>query len=236
MTGLLNSVKAQLGSLDPEFNTYDNGTRPNQPGFSEVNSTLVQPDGKIIMGGFFNVGGCGPTQGKQLVRLNSDGVIDGSFNPGSVNSNVFVITMQTDGKMIVAGNFTSIGGLVLNRIARLNPDGTLDSGFNPGLGFNHHVRSVNIQPDGKLIVGGLFTTFNGNTANRIVRLNPDGSQDATFNPGNGFNNYVYSTALMPDGRIVVGGQFTAYNGSLVNRIARLNPDGSLDATFSTSAG
>ncbi|MFN5911466.1 MAG: hypothetical protein ACK45H_09040, partial [Bacteroidota bacterium] len=236
LTGLLNSVKAQLGSLDPEFNTYDNGTRPNQPGFSEVNSTLVQPDGKIIMGGFFNVGGCGPTQGKQLVRLNSDGVIDGSFNPGSVNSNVFVITMQTDGKMIVAGNFTSIGGLVLNRIARLNPDGTLDSGFNPGLGFNHHVRSVNIQPDGKLIVGGLFTTFNGNTANRIVRLNPDGSQDATFNPGNGFNNYVYSTALMPDGRIVVGGQFTAYNGSLVNRIARLNPDGSLDATFSTSAG
>ena len=99
--------------------------------------------------------------------------------------------------------------------------------FNIGTGFNNTVRVINIQPDGKILVGGGFSTYNGTTRNRIIRLNSNGSIDTSFNIGTGFNGNVFTIDIQPDGKILVGGDFTTYNGTTSNRIIRLNPNGSI---------
>ncbi len=111
-------------------------------------------------------------------------------------------------------------------------------GFDPGA--NAQVRALVVQPDGKILVGGWFTTLGkdtvGNpvTRNYIGRLNHDGSPDTTFNPG--ASNFVRALAVQPDGKILVGGDFTRLGGGgtgteFRNYIGRLNADGSLDTTF-----
>ena len=117
------------------------------------------------------------------------------------------------------------------RLARLNDTGEIEAGFPAGTGFNGNVLAMVRQPDGKFVVGGEFTFFNGIIRNRIARLNADGSLDTTFNPGISFNASV--SALVLDGTdIVVGGRFTEFNGVSRRRIARLNGDGSLDVAVS----
>jgi uncharacterized delta-60 repeat protein len=109
-----------------------------------------------------------------------------------------------------------------------NPD---DAGFGRGDGSNNTTNCVTVQADGKILIGGFFTRYNGALANRIVRLNPDGSVDDSFNTGTGFSNDVWYIKVQSDGKILVGGKFTSYNDTSVNRIARLNPDGSIDTSF-----
>ena len=156
-------------------------------------------------------------------RLNADGSLDTSFNPGSgANSVVTSIALQPDNKIIIGGEFTSYNGTARNYIARLNADGSLDTSFNPGSGANSTVYSVALQPDNKIIIGGEFTSYNGTARNRLARLNADGSLDTSFNPGSGASNTVYSIALQPDNKIIIGGYFTSYNGTDRNRLARLN--------------
>ena len=96
-----------------------------------------------------------------------------------------------------------------------------DQGFGFGDGANSIVSTTAIQADGKIIIGGYFTSYNGTGRNRIARLNTDGSLDATFNPGTGADNIVYTTAIQADGKIIIGGVFTSYNGTGRNRIARV---------------
>src|SRR5207249_1691942 len=103
--------------------------------------------------------------------------------------------------------------------------------FDPGTGANNTVYTSALQADGKIIIGGDFTSYNGTARNRIARLNTDGSLDTSFNPGTGSNNNVFTMALQVNGKIVIGGDFTTYNGTSRNTIARLNTDGSLDTTF-----
>ncbi|MBK7085206.1 MAG: delta-60 repeat domain-containing protein [Flavobacteriales bacterium] len=91
--------------------------------------------------------------------------------------------MQSDGKIIIGGSFTSYDGIGRNSIARLNADGSLDIGFNPGTGANNPVHSITLQPDGKIIIGGDFTNYNGTGRNRVARLNTDGSLDTASTPG-----------------------------------------------------
>ena len=154
------------------------------------------------------------------------------------NFEVRAVRSQPDGKILVGGAFDSFNGTSTVRIARLNADGTLDNTFTTGTGFNTTVNSVDVQPDGKILVGGIFTSFNGtSTVNRIARLNTNGALDNTFNTGTGFNDEVISVDVQPDGKILVGGFFSSFNGtSTVNRIARLNADGTLDNTFNTGTG
>ncbi len=83
------------------------------------------------------------------------------------------------------------------------------------------IYTTSIQSDGKILFGGSFTAYNGTTANRLIRLNPNGSVDTTFNTGTGFNSTIYTTSIQSDGKIIVGGQFTSYNGTTANRIVRL---------------
>lgn len=152
-------------------------------------------------------------------------IIDPSFNIGTgvtgFNTSVHSIALQPDGKILAGGDFTTFNDTTQNRLVRLNSDGALDASFDLGTGFDSQVRSITLQPDGKILVGGFFTAFNGTTQNRIARLNSDGTLDTSFNIGTGFNGPVHSIALQPDGKILVGGLFTKYNGTTQSRIARL---------------
>ena len=82
---------------------------------------------------------------------------------------------------------------------------SIDIGFGNGDGANHPINSIALQPDGKVLIGGQFTSYNGTSRNYIARLNADGSLDASFNPGVGASSFVYSLALQPDGKVLIGG-------------------------------
>ncbi len=165
------------------------------------------------------------------------GDIDPSFNPGpgasGATATVFAVALQTDGKVVIGGTFSQVGGQARGNIARLNADGSLDTTFlSSGVGANGDVFAVLVQPDGKIVICGDFTTVNGAARNRIARLNSDGTLDFSFlAAGSGANFAVNSAALQSDGKIVIGGRFSAINDTTRNRIARLNSDGTLDTSF-----
>ena len=122
-----------------------------------------------------------------IARLSADGSLDSLFNAGSGADNPVYAVAETfvggQSKVLLAGAFTTVGGMTLNGIARLNANGTPDLAFNPGLGANATVYAMALQTDGKIVIGGDFTAVNGNTNyNHIARLNTDGSVDTSFNP------------------------------------------------------
>lgn len=234
-TGITPSLKAQVaGNPDEGFN-------PDVTA-SEVFATATQANGRILLGGVFtNVDG---QTRNNLARLNPDGSLESTatFNPGSgVNGRVNSIAVQADGKILIAGDFTSVSGEARNRIARLNADGSLESTatFDPGGGPNAFVRSVVLQPGGKILIAGEFTSVDGEPRNRITRLHADGAVESidTFDTGSGANQVVHSVAVQQDGKLLVWGRFTSWDGQARNRIARLDPDGALEssATFNPGA-
>jgi uncharacterized delta-60 repeat protein len=235
LTTIFYNIKAQPGAIDPTFNPGDIGFGNGDGADERVITSAIQSDGKIVIGGQFYYYNGSPRN--RIARLNADGTLDATFNPGTGASDyVYAIAIQGDGKIIIGGWFTSYNGTSRNRIARLNADGTLDASFNSGTGANDRVYSICIQGDGKIIIGGLFTSYNGSSINRIARLNADGALDPTFNPGSGANNYIWSTTMQSDGKIIIGGVFTSYNGATMNHIARLNANGTIDATFNIGTG
>lgn len=216
------------GSIDEDF---DSGTSFD---FSPESITL-QSDGKIIAVGLFTSYNSYSRQ--KIVRINSDGSIDEDFNLGTgFNNMVYSTTLQSDGKILVGGSFSYYNRVARNGIVRLRTDGSLDTTFNPEKGFNDAVRAIVVQQDGKIIVGGDFTAFNGVERNRIARLNSDGSLDMSFSNDLGFNNSVYAIEIYPNGKIVVGGEFTSYDNISSNRIALLNADGTFDINFDVGFG
>lgn len=160
---------------------------------------------------------------------------------------VFSTAAQPDGKTIVVGSFNTVLGVPRFCIARLNADGTLDMSFDPKP--NNEINSAVVQMDGKILIGGLFTTLQppGASApiarNYIARLNTDGTLDMGFdpNPSGAVENYINCIAVQTDGKVLFGGRFTKLqpNGaSAASRrieIARVNADGSLDIGFDPSA-
>jgi uncharacterized delta-60 repeat protein len=149
------------------------------------------------------------------------------------NSDPEIIRQQADGKILVGGYYTTYNGVSANRIVRLNTDFSIDDTFVYGTGFNDAVNGLVIQSDGKILLGGAFTSYNGTARNRIIRLNTDGSIDTTFGIGTGFNATVWAITLQPDGKILVGGEFTSYSGAIESKIVRLNTNGTIDTTFNT---
>jgi uncharacterized delta-60 repeat protein len=138
-----------------------------------IETIALQSDGKILIGGFFAGTGM-----NRILRLNSDGTVDSTFNIGTgFNDEVYTIYIQTDGKILVGGAFTSYNGTDSNRIIRLNSDGSIDSTFNIGTGFNDDVRYIDVESNSRIYVGGVFTTYNGVSSNRIIRLNMNGSSN-----------------------------------------------------------
>jgi uncharacterized delta-60 repeat protein len=216
------------GTVDPSFN----------PGAeSAVISLALQADGKILVGGNFTTLGGQNRNG--IGRLNADGTVDTSFNPGAGGGpgpSVDCLALQADGKILVGGYFTTLGGQNCNSIGRLNADGTAETMFNPGA--NTPVVSLAVQADGRILVGGEFTTLGGQSRSCIGRLNADGTLDTGFNPGpgGGPGPSVDSLALQADGKILVGGDFTALGGQSRSCIGRLNADGTVDTSFDPGAG
>ncbi len=221
-------LPAQAGSLDTTFNpgTGTDGT---------VRAAVVQPDGKIIIGGDF--GYINGVSHQRVARLNADGSLDAGFTAGGEGA-ILALALQPDGKILLGGggSFLSLNGVSVQSIARLNADGTLDAGFNQGAGANASVYAIAVQPDGKIILAGAFTTIRGVTRNRLSRLNPDGSLDTTFAPNGGADDLIYDVALQPDGGMIIGGRFLNYNGEARTRIARVHSNGSLDHSFNPGTG
>ncbi|MBI4648712.1 MAG: VCBS repeat-containing protein, partial [Bacteroidia bacterium] len=210
---------------------------------------FVLSDGKIIVGGIIE--NCGNTD-FGLVRYNSDGTLDITFGTnGKVttaisdqNDNAYAMTMQADGKIIMAGNSAPSNTDI--ELVRYNPDGTLDTTFNGTgkvttdiSGGNDYGDGVAVQTDGKIIIGGYLD--NGTNYDFVLaRYNTDGTLDNTFNSDgkviidfNNTNEYCEDLIIQPDGKIITVGSF--HNGSNYDiLIVRFNADGTLDSIFGTN--
>ncbi|MFN4082717.1 MAG: T9SS type A sorting domain-containing protein [Bacteroidia bacterium] len=198
------------GLLDTVFNT-SNGSN------GDITGMLVQPNGKILIGGWFNSYSGFPRS--KIARVNSDGSLDTDFIVGDgANSDVNTFAVQSDGKIIIGGFFNVYNGVNRENIARLNENGSLDNSFDIGIGFtqgvlNYVVRvsAFAINSSGNIYVGGDFIRYNGFNKSCLLRLNTNGSFDGEFNPYNGTDGFVNQVALLPDNNYLIAGNFTAYN-------------------------
>jgi len=214
-----------------------------------IQSTYAQADGKLLIGGFF-LDYNGVTGRDMMLRLNSDGTLDTSFNTNAVdgakfNGEILDINVQPDGKILVGGAFTDYGTANRNYLVRLNSDGTTDTAFCAnavdGAQFAFYIESIIIQSDGKILVGGWYNDYAGTVnRSRLIRLNSDGTLDTAFcnnaSDGAKFQGVVYSLDVQSDGKILAGGNFPNYGGTTGrNYLVRLNSDGTLDTAFCNNA-
>ncbi|HEX2912716.1 MAG TPA: Calx-beta domain-containing protein [Chloroflexia bacterium] len=229
--------RAAPGNIEASFNN-----RPGPAG--GVYAMQAQSDGKIVMAGSFSRYSGVKSQG--LARINPDGTLDTGFSanlkPGT-DKPVTSLIIQPDGKILIAGSFTTFNGYGRNGIARLNSDGTLDETFYSGSGASNSINAIALDANGKILVGGNFDNFNGTSCRGILRLLSDGTVDPSFNPGVGVDSasdegkVVTSIVIQPqDGKILIGGYFSSYNGVSRVGLARLFPDGSLDPSFNPGQG
>jgi len=238
-------IRAQVGSIDSTF-MVGSGFGPGSWG-GRCEVVVQQPDGKLLVGGWFTE--FDSTTIVRLARLHPNGTLDASFQTGDgitgVSAYVRAIALQTDGKILVGGNFLEFDGTNRHRLVRLNSDGSLDNSFDIGTGFNSDVNSIVIQPDGKILVAGIFTKYDwlnsgGVDVNYIARLNSDGSLDNSFSVGSielstSGQIRVNRLLLQPDGKVLAAGQFTGIAGTERRLVLRLNSDGSLDTGFGEDA-
>ena len=197
------------GSLD---NSFDPGSGFNR----DVYQLVTQPDGKILAVGIFVT--YNGTPRNSFARINADGSLDTEFNP--TVANVAVAAVQADGKILIGGSFTTVNGTARTGLARLNADGSLDNSFNPTLGGEAVALTILVQADGKIMVGGIFSSVNGATRQNLARLNADGTLDTSFDAGS--NSEVRILDRQADGKYLISER---------NIIYRRNADGSADSSF-----
>ncbi|MFK7895291.1 MAG: hypothetical protein AB8G23_05625 [Myxococcota bacterium] len=227
------------GSGSSSTGPFDGGA-----GFNNTVLAITFADdsgGDLYVGGIFTDYDGNPA--RQVARLNADGSFDSKFNTGiGFNSSIADIAPATDGSrdIWVGGGFTDYNGTTVPRIVRLNSNGTIDSAFSTGAGFDGSIETILPAADGSgdVYVGGTFTTYQGESQNRIARLNADGTLDSSFDVGTGLDGRVSDIQFAPDGSgdLYVSGSFTTYQGVNRPRITRINPDGSNDASFATGTG
>jgi uncharacterized delta-60 repeat protein len=210
-------------------------------GFTIISAIKFQPDGKILMGGFFS--GYNGSTHRDVIRFNSDWTEDTAFSANlgtgfcSNCSGPTGIDLQLDGKIVISALSGSYNGQSRNDNIRLNSDGTEDATFytNHGPGFNTNgLSTVLVLPSGKILFGGQQIFIGGNTRNRLVMFNSDGTEDTTFaaNIGTGVSGAVYNLLLLSNGQILVGGNFGTFNGlGSHGLIMRINTDGTEDLSF-----
>ena len=207
------------GSLDTSFTTQIDGN---------VYTMLQQPDGKILLGGDFRHVG---NQARSLVaRITSDGAFDSSFNAqfSESASSVYALALQSNGQILIGGDFTDIAGQDSYYLVRVSSTGVLDPSFDLQIG-GRFVSMIVKQADGKIVLGGTFTSVAGQLRSNIARLNTNGTLDTSFNPG--ADGEVSAFAQQADGTIVLGGNFTTIAGHTQLGIARLMLSGTFDTTF-----
>ena len=221
--------------------SYSNGVGVD----NAVLSSTVQTNGQVIIGGQFTT--FNGTSRNRIARLNADGSLDATFLNGLAGADATVNSVFLDNnqnplqttnvnKVLIGGAFGNVNGTARNRVARLLSTGVLDASFvPPALSGAAIVYAVAVQADDSVIVAG---NFNVGARQHIIRLLNNGTLDTTFlvSGAVGPNAEVRTVLLQSDGKLVIGGDFTSVNGVNINRIARLNSDGSLDTTFDPQAG
>jgi uncharacterized delta-60 repeat protein len=203
---------------------------------SDVFVSEFAPDGKIVCAGNFSTYNNIST-GPRLTVLNSDASIFSGFtNLGGFDNPINAVAVQSDGKIFIGGSFLTYGSTIVNRFTRLNTNGTIDNTFT-NLSFNEAVECITIQSDGKILVGGQFTAYGATSSPRLIRLNSNGTVDTSFGVGTGFGNVVLAITVQSDGKILVGGSFGGYNGNFnIQKIVRLNSNGTVDTSFNLGTG
>ena len=234
------------GSLDPSFD-------PGLGFDDEVLAVAIQPDGKILVGGKFKK--FNNAWRKGLARLNTDGTLDWSFNVGqAVHSDeagwVHSIVLQdqralgggnggvsqlNDHKVIVCGCFSRYNYRPAFSIARLDMNGGYDPTFETRRGVAGFVHSATIQEDGKVVIAGTFSSFDGVARRNIARVLGNGRNDESFDPGSGTDDEIRTVQIFGDGKIFIGGLFDRVNNRPRKGVARLNANGSLDSSFNLDA-
>jgi uncharacterized delta-60 repeat protein len=198
-----------------------------------VRRMLRQSDGKLIIAGIFEQAWNNVRPG--LARLNANGTLDAGFDPGTGAGSVQNMALQADDKLLLGGTFTTFNGTAAGRITRLLTSGGIDASFATGTGFNGTVTAIAVQADGKILVAGNFSQYNGTPCSGMVRLASTGALDATFVPGT-VPNSIQRLVVQPDGRILACGSFTTFNGMPRARIARLLANGTVDPSFDPGSG
>ncbi|HYC47653.1 MAG TPA: hypothetical protein VED01_19425 [Burkholderiales bacterium] len=212
-------------------------------GFNHASGVIVQPNGRIIVGGYTH----GGEQDFSVVRYDEHGHLDPTFSGdgrATASLNIFeeahAVALQADGKIVLAGHTSASDGQGFV-LVRFNPDGTLDSTFSvdgfAAMRFESvpTASEILVQPDGKLIAV-------GSRDFAVARFNSDGSLDTTFDGDGkittplGVMNVVSGAVLLPDGKLIVAGGVTVdFVGTGDAALVRYNTDGSLDTTFGTGA-
>lgn len=217
------------GSADPTFALSECD--------GEINAIAVQSDGRIVVAGAFaNVAG----QARHgCARLNIDGSLDNGFQPGGTIGTVWTLAVDLQGRVLVGGEFSDWGGAPAPHanLVRLMPEGTLDGDFKPANVADRQVRSVIMEPDGRIVVAGASDDSRTLIAPRMARLETTGLLDPRFTPlvdTSGDN--VFAVVRLPGGGYAIAGSFHALNGQPHWLVARLKPDGLPDPVFDTSIG
>jgi uncharacterized delta-60 repeat protein len=215
--------------------TFTSGIGANAP----INHVIEQPDGKLIVVGEYTSYNNLPL--REIVRLNSNGTLDLSFNCGiglqssGPYSKIYTACLQSDGKILLGGKFNNFNGTVCKNIIRLNSNGSVDNSFNAL--FNNDVTSIVVQSNNKIIVLGRFSNLNyTDSCGSIVRLNSNGSIDNSFLTGSGISTNsasspLVSAKIMDADTLIVYGYFNSYNSYSVKHIMKLYPNGLLDTNF-----
>jgi uncharacterized delta-60 repeat protein len=238
VNGITRNRIARVNSLGVVDTTFNPNITVIADGALVVDSIIVEPDGKILVGGSFgNVGG---TAKNNIVRLFSDGRLDTSF-VGTSNGRIYAMARQGDGKIVVGGQFSTFNTVSRNRLARINPDGSLDTSLNAELfdPFFSVVQDIKILEDEDILVAGKFTLAGSHTTSDLLKIKNNGKVDTTFsisltNSGAG-SRQLNRIGVQQDGKIVLAGSFGSINGvQELTGAARINKDGSLDKNFKTN--
>lgn len=221
-------ANAQYGALDLSFNP--------DPAVQSVECLAVQPDGKVLLSGYVQVGGI---SAPRLVRLTESGALDSSFAPQITTTGLGEILVQSDGRIIIAGTVSTPTDPLGPRVVRLHPDGTYDTSFASASSANGPLRCAALAPGGGVVVAGAFSTYAGTPRVRVAKISATGNLDTTFDPGTGvagLGSQVRECVVQPDGRVVLGGDFLTYSGAPRRGLVRIEDNGDLDATFSPGEG
>jgi uncharacterized delta-60 repeat protein len=204
------------GELDWPF---DSAIRPDLVSGDDVACIAIRPDGTILVGGQFQA--LGGVDQRFLARLQPNGVLDSAFDRRPSDAAVWALALQADGKLLVAGADPSA------RLRRYEGNGWADSAFSPTA--NDEIRCVAVQADGRILVGGRFTTLNGQPRGYVGRLLANGALDDTFNLN--ADGEIRTLVVQPDGRILAGGDFSSIGGQSLARLARIEPGGAVESGF-----
>jgi len=222
------------GSLDSTFSSPISNEGLTT-GDHLVSAIAVQPDGNIVVfGKFYFTDGSFHT----VAWLTYGGGIDTNFDTTDIpDSQVSVVALQSDGKILLGGSFTRVSDYTETYVARFNTNGSLDTSFSASLSAlpanQGGVNAIAVQPNGKILISGAFTNFNTTPLTGLARLNTNGTLDTTFNPAVTAyqDNPIPLISVQSDGKILISGLLANVNGQNLNGIARLGTNGALDTTF-----